>query len=254
MGTWACGVLALLLAAAAGAQPRGCEARQSGALWSIAQACRDPGDPARCLQNPSLPVQLLVDDARVSWNDRYIAIKDLKMTRPPCDRDADFFHGLAIPLARVCGVEDDRRQSAAGGVWAFAWSVARRLEPPVDEDDIALAVEPPYLRSQNQLHVHIVRLLDAARARFPRDEAPGAACAEHVDDLREVWTAADRQWACRRRLSPELPRWYGALVVRETDGGGALVPGYRVVTDDASVELLYTRARCRAARGPRSGI
>ena len=94
---------------------------------------------------------------------RFIVIRDLKMCeekeRP---HDARFVHGLAIPLTRVWGVEDEQLYAAPeqNGIWQLAWDAA--LAHGLREDEIALVANPPAVRSQNQLHIHIVRRNGAA--------------------------------------------------------------------------------------------
>jgi CDP-diacylglycerol pyrophosphatase len=147
----------------------------------------------------------------------YVAIRDSKM----CGCPADFVHGLAIPRTRVTGVEDPGRPD---GIWAFAWEAGRKRIG--DEAALALAVNPPGRRSQDQLHVHIVRLLPDARARLAN------AVAVRVTSLNEVWRAA------ARGAEAAGIKDYGVLVVREPEG-------YLVRVEEGSPEKMYTRARCR---------
>ena len=111
---------------------------------------------------------------------RFIVIRDLKMCeekeRP---HDTRFVHGLAIPLTRVWGVEDEQLYAAPeqNGIWQLAWDAA--LAQGLREDEIALVANPPAVRSQNQLHIHIVRRNGAA--------LPPAIA---LPDLRNVWQRA----------------------------------------------------------------
>lgn len=130
-------------------------------------------------------------------------------------------HGLVIPRQRITGVEDPKRPD---GIWAFAWSEARRHLPA--ELTIALVVNPARARSQNQLHVHLLRLRDDARAAFA-----GAATAQ-VQDLSTVWSEASLL-ARARRLSD-----YGVLVAKDPRGG------FLVVVKDTSPEHDYSVERC----------
>jgi len=84
---------------------------------------------------------------RLMDNDRFTALRDIKM----CGCPSDFVHGPALPIYRVTGVEDPLRPE---GIWQFAWDVAiQRMKP----ESIALVVTPRLHRSQNQLHVHLLR-------------------------------------------------------------------------------------------------
>jgi CDP-diacylglycerol pyrophosphatase len=193
-------------------------------LWRIVESCLDPGAPGYCERCPA-PVGAACGErpcARTTqvWAEEreYVAIRDLKM----CACPAGFVHGLALPRTRVTGVEDPRRPP---GIWAFAWGVARERIPR--EDEIALVVNPRQDRTQDQLHVHIVRLGPGARERV-------TAAAARVADLGDVWDAAARS-AQERGLAD-----YGVLVTR--DAGGA---GFLVLAQRASPESDFTAASCR---------
>jgi CDP-diacylglycerol pyrophosphatase len=141
----------------------------------------------------------------------YVAIRDIKM----CGCGRDFAHGLALPRHPVSGLEDSRRPA---GIWSFAWDVARQRI--TEEDAIALVVNPPSLRTQDQLHVHLVRLKPGVRASLAADSA-------RVPSLDAVWGAAAHRRA-------EIPGDYGVLVARDGDqflvfaGGGPLEQRFTV--------------------------
>lgn len=146
----------------------------------------------------------------------FVAIRDRKM----CGCPDGFVHGLALPRSRVTGVEDPPRPD---GIWAFAWKVAEQKLP---ENEISLAVNPKSRRSQDQLHVHIVRV---RRDSLPMDAERTA----HIDSLSKVWETAARKAA-------DL-KWkdYGVLVTKDAKGK------YLVVVDDGSPEKDFTVAECR---------
>ena len=150
-------------------------------------------------------------------NQEYVAIRDLKM----CGCAPGFVHGLALPRFTVTGVEDPRRPD---GLWRFAWEAARTRIP--DEGEIALAVNPPGRRTQNQLHVHLARRSAGAGARLD------ALRPVRVDRLEDVWAAAAGH-ASARGLD-----LYGVIVLRGPDGG------WLVAADADSPEAGFTRARC----------
>src|SRR5262249_34010454 len=128
------------------------------ALWQIVSTCLPSTAPSptvghctcpaferSCCDDPTTP-----DDA-VVWaaTAEFVAIRDMKM----CGCGPLFVAGLAIPRARVSGIEDPARPE---GIWPFAWNVARsRIAEPLD---IGLAINPEDVRSQNQMHVHMLRL------------------------------------------------------------------------------------------------
>ena len=174
--------------------------------------CQSPKQEAVCEGKTTCKATIEI------WNDtnEFLAMRDIKM----CGCDADFVHGLVIPKAKVTGVEDANRPEA---IWAFAWNEALRL---IEQSEIALAVNPQFKRSQDQLHIHIVRLKTDTKARL------NAQPLINVKDLNSVWSVAQRA-ADERRYSD-----YGVLVFAAAGGGFKLV-----VTQD-SPEHLYTQVRC----------
>lgn len=162
-----------------------------------------------CLKDPGCPSLIETEDLGRTcrstthvWarsNDgRFAVIRDLKMcTNGAGPHDESFVHGLAIPLAPLSGVEDDRVYSAPeqNGIWRLAWESA--LAKGLREEEIALVINPPGNRSQNLLHVHVVR----------RNQAPLPAGIE-IADLTNVWPQA-------ALLGKDIPcRNYGIVVTR----------------------------------------
>lgn len=177
--------------------------------------CRTPRSEARCG---------VAEDCRGttevwSLDSRYVAVRDRKM----CGCAAGFVHGLAIPREAVRGVEDPARPD---GIWQFAWEVARTR---IEAERIALAVNPARARSQDQLHVHLVRLRPGLAAEL--DAVAGAA----VSDLAAVWRVAAGLAAERGYAD------YGVLVVPRATGG------FRVVVSPDNPEKAYTEWQCPAA-------
>jgi CDP-diacylglycerol pyrophosphatase len=95
---------------------------------------------------------------------QFVAIRDLRM----CGCDAGFVAGLALPRARVTGIEDPVRPE---GVWRFAWGIARDRIP--DDLEIGLVINPIEARSEDQMHIHLLRLKPGARAELDAAQAPG---------------------------------------------------------------------------------
>lgn len=149
-------------------------------------------------------------------NTQYVAIRDIKM----CGCPVDFVHGLAMPRDIVTGVEDFNRQE---GIWQFSWDVAiERMEP----QSIALAINPKSQRTQNQLHIHLLRLDQNARSNFSQYTPV------YVDSLEHIWAMAEKD-AKAKGLSE-----YGILVAQS-------VPGkYTVVVTPNSPEAAFTQWSC----------
>jgi len=206
----------------AGCAPRG--ERNRGVLWQIVSQCVDASRADYCATCRSPVVGACSDQGcrRTTevWAQTadYAAIRDIKMCG--CETPG-FVHGLALPRFRVTGVEDRARPP---GIWAFAWGVARARI--ADEREVALVVNPPGLeRTQDQLHVHLVRLAPGARARLATLSPMRTA------RLDEVWDVAARHAGPRAA--------YGVLVARDDTG-----PGFVVVSDPRSPEDQFTTAVC----------
>jgi CDP-diacylglycerol pyrophosphatase len=217
--TWvlALGTLLALAPSASGGNPN--------ALREIVGRCLDPLVADYCTSCPSPLVGTRCAanrgcrDTTEVWakTPEFVAIRDRKMCGCP---DA-FVHGLAMPRERITGVEDPKRPD---GIWAFAWDEAQRRIP--EESTIALVVNPARTRSQDQLHVHLLRLRDDARAAFSK------AATVRVQELSAVWSEAARV-AKANHLTD-----YGVLVAKELQGG------FIVVVGDGSPERLYSVELC----------
>ncbi|HME70823.1 MAG TPA: CDP-diacylglycerol diphosphatase [Myxococcota bacterium] len=212
-------VVALLLAA-------GClsAAHSRNILLGIVTDCLNPGELWYCSRCASPQAGYCGDASSCerttevwSQSKEYVAIRDIKM----CSCPEGFVHGLAMPRFPVTGVEDVRRPD---GLWSFAWNAAQsRIADP---SEIALVVNPPGKRTQDQLHVHLVRLTADARTRVTALEPV------RVERLEDTWMAAAAN-AWRRRIAS-----YGVIVIRSADGG------WLVAADSASPEADFTIARC----------
>ena len=176
------------------------------------QLCRAPQLSANCSGISSCSSSIEV------WAENYdfVAIRDIKM----CGCPADFVHGLVLPKSVVIGIEDDRRPEE---IWQFAWNVAEQRMPI---QEIALAVNPKSKRSQNQLHVHLVRL----KADWnPKLETSWVGA---IENLSQVWSLASQ--AAKAQQMTE----YGVLVSQSPQGG------YRVALTSDSPEGEFTQAIC----------
>lgn len=193
------------------------------ALRTIVLHCLDATAPDYCKRCP----QPLVGECVVTscWNStdmwaetpHFVAIPDRKM----CQCPPGFVHGLALPRSIVTGVEDPRRPD---GIWPFAWRVASARIAPTEE--IALVVNPPFARTQDELHVHIVRLLDDGRAQIEARQPL------HIVNLEDAWRAAT---AHAQRSGYQS---YGVALIQSRSGG------YLVVATDRSPEMAFTESLC----------
>lgn len=133
----------LLLAASAQAADR-------HALWRIVHGACVPDEQARRLPAPCA----VVDEAH-----GFAVLKDQ--------------HGreqyLLIPTARISGIESpELLRPDAPNYFAEAWSEMRlveaRLPRPLPADDLSLAINSAYGRSQDQLHIHMECIRPAVHA------------------------------------------------------------------------------------------
>jgi CDP-diacylglycerol pyrophosphatase len=149
-------------------------------------------------------------------NTQYAALRDIKM----CGCPAEFIHGLAMPREVITGVEDLNRQE---GIWQFAWDVATER---IELDSIALVVNPKSQRTQNQLHIHLVRLDKNARTHLSQY------LPVQVNNLESIWATAAN--AARAKGLDD----YGVLVAQSSSSG------YMVVVTANSPEAAFTIWKC----------
>jgi CDP-diacylglycerol pyrophosphatase len=221
-GLW----LKILLIALIGVAPHAIalNVAKSDILLHIASQCVDPSIENYCTECMLPRVDAHCSDVTECkktnevWalNTQYAAIRDIKM----CGCPADFVHGLAMPRVIVTGVEDLNRQE---GIWQFAWGVAiERIEP----QSIALAINPKSQRTQNQLHIHLVRLDKNARSNFYQYSPV------YVDNLENIWAIAET--AAKAKGFND----YGVLVAQSDSDK------YLVITTPNSPEAAFTQWSC----------
>jgi CDP-diacylglycerol pyrophosphatase len=205
-------------------------ANTPSALWEIVSRCvgREhagyyctcPAFALSCCGEPKTP------DADVVWARAadFVAIRDLKM----CHCPPDFVAGLALPRFRVSGIEDPRRPD---GIWPFAWDVARTRI--ADEREIGLVINPADARSQNLMHVHLLRLRPEARqwldGKAPRPFGVQLVALANLDAVFAATLA---------RVGASQMRDTGVLIARGRDGGWQAA-----ITDRASPQA-FTVNRC----------
>lgn len=95
-------------------------------------------------------------------------------------------------------IEDNRRPEE---IWQFSWDTSKKI---IEPDLIALAVNPKSRRSQNQLHVHLVRINPKMKSKL------NTYIYEYVKNLEHVWETADKL-AVKSSLID-----YGILVTQAT--------------------------------------
>lgn len=83
---------------------------------------------------------------------------------------------LVIPTKRLAGVESpELLANGAPNYWAFAWqartAVEARLHHRLARDEVALAINSAYGRSQDQLHIHVDCIRPDVRRRLYRAAA-----------------------------------------------------------------------------------
>jgi CDP-diacylglycerol pyrophosphatase len=221
--------LAAAIAVAGCAASRDHPGTGPSALWTIVSRCVDrqtaaycscPPFELSCCGNPSTP------DADVVWarTADFVVIRDLRM----CGCPPGFVSGLAMPVTRVSGIEDPRRPE---GIWPFAWEAARARIP--DERAIGLVLNPPDARTQNQMHVHLLRLRAEVRPWLDGEApAPPGVQVIPVQDLGAVFAAV------QARVGGDHMRDTGVLVARGRRGG------WRAVLTDRTSPQAFTLNRC----------
>ncbi len=186
-----------------------CTAPQSA---NYCQKCRAPVVSALCGNENSCQKTTEI----WSSNEAFVAIRDIKM----CSCPADFVHGLVLPKLTITGVEDPLRPDA---IWPYAWDVASTLIKP---ESIALVINPKNFLSQNQMHIHLVKLKPQARQELQKLRN------DEVENLLQVWNAA-KQSATEQQLQD-----YGVLVMRNASGT------FNVVLTVESPGKTYTEYVC----------
>jgi len=188
--------------------------------------CRDCPSPREdllpvCTAGPALDAQAACRRSTQVWvkTSRFVVIRDRKM----CGCPEGFVHGLALPLSKVTGAEDPARPA---GIWRFAWDVA--LKKIADKESIILAANPRIRRTQDQLHIHMVRLAEGARERFL------ALKPLRAKSLKDVWSVA-AQHAASAGLAEG---GYGVGVIAAPAGG------WLVAASSESLEGMFTAYSC----------
>jgi CDP-diacylglycerol pyrophosphatase len=173
-------------------------------LYGIVRNCLNPSSSNYCTacNRPVAEAPCSVKDECLRteiWekNSSFVAMKDGFKS---CGCSKDFVHGLVLPLGPVTGVEDPRTISNPKlvGIWEFAWGVGqKKISEP---NEIILTANAFDQRSQDQLHIHIVRMAPDIRSKvlalklgaFQAQEIVGhvRGVAVKIKSLKEVWSTA----------------------------------------------------------------
>jgi CDP-diacylglycerol pyrophosphatase len=177
-------LLALLLAAVAPAS-----AADPSALWHIVHERCIPDEVRHHDPAPCALVDLSSGEAR-----GYVVLKDI--------RGRSQF--LVLPTARLSGIEGPALLAPGAPPYlADAWAARRFVEAqlpvPLAREDLSLAVNSYYGRSQNQLHIHVDCVREDVRTALQRAR----------DSIGETWhpfptPLAGHTYLARRLLSPDL--------------------------------------------------
>lgn len=113
-------------------------------LWGVVKGCVATANTS-AFKPPCIEI-----DRPQSPQDGYVLLKDPKGPT----------HFLMIPTAQVTGIEDPKVVApGAPNYWEAAWEarahVSKILGQPVPDSALGLAANPPFARSQDQLHIHI---------------------------------------------------------------------------------------------------
>ena len=200
------------------------EISRSDILLNIATQCINPKTQNYCNQCVSPRIDSSCGNPQDcknttevwSENEQFVSIRDIKM----CGCSKDFIHGLTMPRSEVAGIEDIRRQEE---IWQFAWETSKKI---IEPDLIALVVNPKSHRSQNQLHVHLVRIDPKVKNKF------NAYIFTYVKNLDHVWETAGKLAAKNSLID------YGILVTRATSNQ------FTVLITPNSPESEFTIWKC----------
>ena len=220
-------------------------------LWGIVQCLNGQSPAVRA--TPESPGHacgtIVLDEADEPGQDSVI-LEDTKMSKCSLNAGASenkprsfaYVHALAIPLARMTGVEQEENRPQ--GIWDLAWRKAKLYIP--ETNDIALVANPKaqnQYRSQDQLHIHLVRLKPGARAEILNAKGSRRVPPTYIDRLSgtpdPVWAAAELNagmLAARLGVAPGLKSGaFGIAVIYDESKGQ-----YAVVAVNDSPERDFT--------------
>jgi CDP-diacylglycerol pyrophosphatase len=148
--------------------PASAQAADPSALWKIVNGQCVPHEEATHDPSPCTSVDIAEGTGK-----GFVVLKDIN--------GASQF--LLIPTARIAGIEDPQILSPdATNYWDKAWQahyfVEERLQTTLPRDAMSLAINSPFGRTQDQLHIHIDCVNPAVRDALRRN----------LDRIVGVWT------------------------------------------------------------------
>lgn len=157
-----------------------------GHLWLTLAVSLAARTPSPASENPNALWEIV--------HDRCVVHEELLRSPLPCtivDRPGGYAilkdivgatQFLLIPTARVTGIEDPAILApGAPNYWQAAWDARNNVEAsagrPLPRDDVTLAINSIFARTQNQLHIHIDCVAPAIRT----------ALREHGAEIGTTW-------------------------------------------------------------------
>ncbi len=189
----------------------------SNALWHIVSRKCLPdqeknGQPAPCSQ--------------VDVKQGYVVLKD----------EEGPLQYLLMPTAKITGIEspallEDNTPNFFAQAWQARHFMSDKYGKPIDDANIALAINSKYGRSQNQMHIHISCLLPEAKAQFE----------EEAGQVGYSWQELPEKWKqhtyLARRVSPAELNEKGAFRLL-ADG----IPGARDKMGDFGLAMVSLKS------------
>lgn len=189
------------------------------ALWKIVHGKCVPGAQAG---NPAPCIQVDADSA---------VLKDL----------VGATQVLLIPTAKISGIESPAvLEPGAPNLFAAAWQARRYVEQlaghPLPRDAIALAINPPSARSQEQLHIHV----DCIR--------PDIRDAVRAMTIGTTWTMlptplAGQRYAARLLPGEDMQRDPFAVLAKEMPGARDAMGRYTLVVTGGPTGFILLAGR-----------
>jgi CDP-diacylglycerol pyrophosphatase len=189
----------------------------AGALVLTATAAADPNTLWKVVHG------LCVRDQQISHIPAPCVAVDLKSGYAVLKDERGRTQVLVIPIAKVTGIESPELLAPDGpNYWQQAWAARRYVErfagQAIPRDDLALAVNSAYGRTQDQLHIHV----DCIKTSVKQALAP-------------VLAAPPKQWT---KLDMDLPGGpYSALWVESADLTGINPFGLLAADPAASADM-----------------
>jgi len=226
--------LCLVITACSGIQQ--VMARNSNALWDVTSSCTQ--NERR--DHTASPCE------RVNLEQGYVVLKDM--------RGKTQF--LVMPTARITGIESPEILAAgAPNYWQAAWDtriyVSKRAGDKLPDKDIGLAVNSPFGRTQNQLHIHIDCLKPAVITALNKVKRDGKwreiSFPQRLHAYQALYVETLTPDPFKRLAAHAKDMSHETLVVAGLDHGFMLLADTATLTDRASGEELLDH-ECKIAQ------